>query len=100
MPMTTRRDRAADTPRDDRRSPTDPGPSPRPDEHEAGRALQERVARCVATLVYYHKDGGSWAASGLLHAEAAGFTAWAASSGPGAELEVRVLASIEGELLA
>jgi hypothetical protein len=73
-------------------------PPPRSDDAGAGTTAEERVARCVATLVYYHRDGYSWQGAKLLHAEAAGFTAWVASSGPGDDLAGRVLASIEAEL--
>jgi hypothetical protein len=60
------------------------------------RATAERVARYVATLVYYHVDGGSWTASGQLLAEAADLCVWLSSGDEGSR--PRVLALVESGL--
>jgi len=66
-------------------------------DHVFDLTTRERVARAVATLVYYHKDGGSWAAAGLLQAEAPALMRWL-SSGPDRTLKDRVLTLIESDL--
>jgi hypothetical protein len=62
------------------------------------REALERVARCVAMLVYYHRDGGSWAASQLLHEEAPALGSWLSSCGPEGSLRARVLSLILSDL--
>jgi hypothetical protein len=42
------------------------------------REIREQIERCVATIVYYHKDGWSWSGAKLLVEEAAATRAWAA----------------------
>jgi len=63
-----------------------------------GREIPERVSRCVATMVYYHKDGYSWSGANLLIDEARTFLAWAAGLGLGDSVRDRVLTPVEREL--
>jgi hypothetical protein len=67
------------------------------EDHPFDLSIRERVARAVATLVYYHKESGSWAAASRLHEEALPLQVWL-SSGSDEGLKVRVLALIEAEL--
>src|SRR4051794_25925475 len=66
-------------------------------DHPFDLSVRERVARAVATLVYYHKDGGSWAAASLLHGEAQPLQRWLSSVHDDG-LKARVLALIEADL--
>ena len=47
------------------------------------RDVVERVERCVATMVYYHKDGWSWTGAKLVMEEADSLMAWASMLGLG-----------------
>jgi len=63
------------------------------------REIRERVERCIATLVYYHKDGWSWTGAGLIMEEAQGLSNWAAMMGAGEEATRPILTRLEAEIL-
>src|SRR5438067_547240 len=48
-------------------------------DHPFDLLTRERVARAVAMLVYYHKEGGSWGAANLLDEEVRPLQAWLSS---------------------
>ncbi|MDB5349679.1 MAG: hypothetical protein JWN86_926 [Planctomycetota bacterium] len=64
----------------------------------SSRDISEHLSRCVATMVFYHKDGASWSGAQLLWDEARFLRAWADESGSGEALITLVLSPLEGEL--
>jgi hypothetical protein len=64
----------------------------------ASREVQERVERCIATMVYYHKDGWSWSGAKLVMEEAGALAAWASVMGLGDKVKRTVLTPLEGDL--
>ena len=62
------------------------------------REFRERVERCVATMVFYHRDGGSWAASGVLAEEAWALATWCGSPERAPATREAILGTLRGEL--
>src|SRR4051812_1773000 len=60
----------------------------------------ERLARCVATMVYYEADGWSWDAAQFLWEETQSLLEWAESAGGWEAAEAAVLGPLEAELVA
>ena len=60
-----------------------------------GREASERLARCVATMVYYQGTGWSWAGAQLLWEEARDLRSWAARAGVD---QARLVSPLETEL--
>lgn len=61
--------------------------------------IHQRLERCVATMVYYHKDGWSWSGAKLMDEEALALVAWASSIGATEGIKESFLDPLERELI-
>ena len=73
-------------------------PPPSPATERPAPDLPQRLARCVATMVYYHKDGWSWSGAKLLDEEAADLSRWAEQAGVEDGLSDLILPPLEQEM--
>jgi len=62
------------------------------------REVSERVARCVATMVFFQGDRQSWAGVQLMREETRSLLDWAAQSGSRERLAEFILKPLEREL--
>jgi len=62
------------------------------------RDVQERLARCIATMVYYHKDGWSWNGAKLMDEESRSLADWVARLGIGEGVSELILRPLDQEL--